>query len=265
VPINCIKEYDGKILVTGDDDGFVRGWDPRAGMKRTFSLEEHGDFVSDICCVEAQKTVLVTSGDGTLTTYDVRKGKALLMSDTLDDDLLSVVSIKDNTRVVCGSASGALEIFEWGMFGRPEERYLGHPESVDTICAVDEATICTGSSDGLIRIVSIQPNHLAGALGEHDGAIECVRVSAHTDRVYSCGHDNLIRTWSLGDDEDDEDEKEKNGGRKRGAENEEDDDDDDDSDDSDEPPKKRQKKKKKKGKQSHSGKLSKKEVFFDGL
>jgi hypothetical protein len=31
------------------------------------------------------------------------------------------------------------------------DRILGHPNSIDTIVALNENTICTGSSDGLIR------------------------------------------------------------------------------------------------------------------
>lgn len=34
---------------------------------------------------------------------------------------------------------------------------------------LDEDTIVTGSSDGMLRVVSLQPNKLVGVLGEHAG------------------------------------------------------------------------------------------------
>lgn len=37
---------------------------------------------------------------------------------------------------------------------------------------LDEDTIVTGSSDGMLRVVSIQPNKLVGVLGEHAGGWE---------------------------------------------------------------------------------------------
>lgn len=40
--------FIGKVLITGDDDGFVNAWDARSGMKKIWALEEHGDFVSEI-------------------------------------------------------------------------------------------------------------------------------------------------------------------------------------------------------------------------
>ena len=33
---------------------------------------------------------------------------------------------------------------------------------------VDESTVLTGSSDGLIRAISLQPNKMIGILGDHD-------------------------------------------------------------------------------------------------
>lgn len=46
----------------------------------------------------------------------------------------------------------------------------GHPECVTAVLAYDADSVLTGSSDGLIRILSIQPNRMLGVLGEHSGA-----------------------------------------------------------------------------------------------
>jgi len=272
--VNSMALYDGKMLITGDDEGFVSVWDARSGMKKIWSLEEHGDFVSEICCVENKKTVLVTSGDGTLSTYDVRKGKVEAMSDPLDDELLCVLPVKNDTRVVCGASSGALEIFEWGWFGLPCDRFLDHSESVDTLCVLDTSTICTGSSDGQVRIVSLYPNSLEGTVGEHDGPVECVRVSPHSGHIISCGHDNFVRVWIKNQDQEGEEEKsqetlepstssgvepqEAGDKRRRGTTEADNSSDDEDSDDS--PKVKKKKRRKKKGTGS-----KKKTIFFDGL
>jgi hypothetical protein len=49
----------------------------------------------------------------------------------------------------------------------------GHPESVTALLRYDEDSILTGSSDGLIRVLSIQPNKMLGVLGEHSGGLGC--------------------------------------------------------------------------------------------
>ena len=47
-------------------------------------------------------------------------------------------------------------------------RFPGHPETVDCMLKIDESMLLTGSSDGLIRVVSIQPNKILGVVGDHD-------------------------------------------------------------------------------------------------
>ena len=51
----------------------------------------------------------------------------------------------------------------------PAATPAGHPESVTALLRYDEDSILTGSSDGLIRVLSIQPNKMLGVLGEHAG------------------------------------------------------------------------------------------------
>lgn len=43
------------------------------------------------------------------------------------------------------------------------ERFPGHPESVDALVAVTDDMAVSGSSDGLVRVLSICPNKLLGA------------------------------------------------------------------------------------------------------
>lgn len=64
--------------------------------------------------------------------------------------------------------------------------------------AVDEDTIVTGSSDGLLRLISIQPNRLLGVIGEHaDFPVEALRLSHDRKFVASASHDNKIKLWNI--------------------------------------------------------------------
>ena len=38
------------------------------------------------------------------------------------------------------------------------DRFPGHPETIDCLLPLDQDSILTGSSDGLIRVLSIHPN-----------------------------------------------------------------------------------------------------------
>jgi len=63
---------------------------------------------------------------------------------------------------------------------------------------VDEDTICTGSSDGIIRIVSIAPNNMLGVIGEHgEMPIECLRQSYDRHYMATTSHDSTVKFWNV--------------------------------------------------------------------
>ena len=90
-------------------------------------------------------------------------------------------------------------MWTWGEWQDSSDRILGHPSSIDTICKLDEDTVCTGSSDGIIRVVSILPNKFEGVIGAHgeDFPIERIRLSYDNTWLASCAHDNSVRFWDI--------------------------------------------------------------------
>ena len=88
-------------------------------------------------------------------------------------------------------------MFKWGEFGDTSDVFDGHPNSVDTLLKIDENTLITGSSDGLIRVINITPHRLVGILGEHDEDMPIERMSLSYDNnwIASCSHDETVRFW----------------------------------------------------------------------
>lgn len=169
------------------------------------------DFISDFATNPAQDHLLATSGDGRLSVYDLRKNVLAGKSDELDDELLSVSVIKNGKKVVCGSQDGVLVIFSWGTWGDMSDRFPGHPDSVESVLKVDEDTVLTGSSDGIIRVVQVHPNKLLGLIGDHeDFPVEVLKFSHDKKLVGSVSHTNKVHFWDVGylfdEDDDDDDE-----------------------------------------------------------
>jgi WD repeat-containing protein 55 len=232
-PIHVLHELPNRgLLATGDDAGYVRVWDPRlldnsssgssiSGGKShknsrpvgcVASWNQHDDYVSALQHTDTDDAVLLaTSADGTLTVYDLRMAATAAQqprasqtvpgvvrrSDFQDDELLSLCILKNGRKVVCGTAEGVLAVFSFASWGDVSDRFPGHPASIDAILKVDEDTILTGSSDGLIRVVSIHPDKLIGLLGDnHEGfPIERLQFSCDRRHVGSVTHDNYIRLW----------------------------------------------------------------------
>ena len=197
------------------------------------SWKESKDYISALDHSEDGHTLLASSADGSLTVFDIRhastsnilqnvknskrKDSIVKQSDLQDDELLSMVTVKHGRKVVCGTQDGVLALWSWGTWGDISDRYprATSGSSIDALLKLDESTLLTGSSDGLLRVVSLHPNKVIGALGQHDGfPIEGMEFSATRQFVGSISHDNYIRLWGMdvlnedqddGDDEEEED------------------------------------------------------------
>ena len=268
---SCMLALDERnIFAVGYDDGLIRLYDTRClnggrgsssgGPVAEFST--HTDFVSDMDLADSGNQFVTASGDGTLALFDVRRSKKIARSeDDADDEMLSLKIVKGGKKVVCGHQSGVLGIYSWGYWNDCSDRFPGHPGSVDTFVKVDDDTLLTGSSDGLIRIVGILPNKALGIVGEHLADYPVEKLCLEQETLLSISHNNVVKFWSVAElfESDDEDE--------GGASDDEGDDSDDDnnSDDSDGPSRKKQKKGKSKEKKKQvfqSSKQAERSAFF---
>eukprot|EP00887_Chlorella_sp_A99_P003259 scaffold9.g3259.t1 len=208
--INRLAAVSEAVVASGDDEGVVRLWDRRAA-EAAASLEAHDDYVADLCLHAPEDALLSVSGDGTLAVLDLRKRKIRARSEgDADDELLSVAPLKGGRKIVC-----VLNIWSWGYWNDCSDRFPGHPDSVAALVAYDSDTVLTGSGDGMIRVLSVQPNKLLGVLGEHaDYPVERMAMAADWHLLASASHDNSVKIWDLsvldddGEEEEEEEEKE---------------------------------------------------------
>jgi WD40 repeat protein len=104
--------------------------------------------------------------------------------------------MKGGRKVICGTQNGVLNVWSWGTWGDISDRFPGHPQSIDALLKIDEDTLLTGSSDGVVRIVQIHPDRMLGVLGDNDGfPVEKLKFSSGRKLVGSVSHDTLIRLW----------------------------------------------------------------------
>ncbi|CAM9783246.1 unnamed protein product [Ectocarpus sp. 12 AP-2014] len=216
-PVNALHNVSEGILASGDDQGVIKLWDTRA-KNEVAKFDVNEDFISAFATNEESDKLLATSGDATLAVFDLRQKRLEGRVTNQEDELLSIQIVKNGSRVVCGTQNGVLVSWPWGTWGDRSSRFRGHPHSVDTLLTLDEDTVLTGSSDGIIRVVSIQPDKFLGLLGDHeDFPVESIQFSRDKMWIGSVSHDNNIRFWHAGylfeeDDDDEEEEAEQSAG-----------------------------------------------------
>ncbi|KAL5197443.1 hypothetical protein ABZP36_000955 [Zizania latifolia] len=221
--INRLVSLTETTVASGDDEGCIKVWDTRE-RSCCNSFHCHEDYISDMTYVSDSNQILATSGDGTLSVNNLRRNKVKSQSEFSEDELLSVVVMKNGKKVVCGTPSGALLLYSWGFFKDCSDRFLGHAQSVDTMLKLDEETLISGASDGVIRLVGILPNRIIQPLAEHsEYPIEALgmfwpfsalsrfknrmfslvmylcNAAFSNDRKYlgSISHDKMLKLWDL--------------------------------------------------------------------
>jgi WD40 repeat protein len=194
--INCVGCAD-QFVFTGDDDGVVKVWDMRK-KGPVFEWKENTEYISGFAHNHTKRILLAPSGDGTLAVFSYRKGKLEALSDNMEDELLNTVIVKNGKKAITGGQTGCLWIWSWGDWGDVTDRFTGHPDSIDKIIKYDEDTILTGSSDGLIRVVTIHPNKLLGVVGQHED-YPADKLAMSRDRKYlaSCPSESTLKFWGI--------------------------------------------------------------------
>lgn len=216
-------------------------WDPRKKGDAVRSYTQHWDYISDFLYFDDKRQLLSTSGDGHLSVIDVRSNKTepLAMSADQEDELLSIVSIKGGSKCVIGTGLGVLSIWDRKKgWGDSIDRFLGHPASVDALCALGEDVVATGSEDGLVRVINIAPNKFLGAIATHEEyPIERLALDHAGKWLGSVSHDLCIKLTDVeglleddGDDEDAEEGEDEGEGMDTDAPEQEDEDEDDEGD-----------------------------------
>uniref|UniRef100_F7D0F8 WD repeat domain 55 n=1 Tax=Equus caballus TaxID=9796 RepID=F7D0F8_HORSE len=180
-PINSLLLVDENVLATGDDTGGIRLWDQRKEGP-LMDMRQHEEYIADMALDPAKKLLLTASGDGCLGVFNIRRRRFELLSEPQSGDLTSVTIMKCGKKVVCGSSEGTIYLFNWNGFGATSDRFALRAESIDCMVPVTENLLCTGSTDGVIRL----PVKRMGSLLNHSTCLSPSRPQEASPRLTQC-------------------------------------------------------------------------------
>jgi hypothetical protein len=192
--------------------------------------------------------VLCTSGDCSLSIFDLRKKEALVTSEDQEDELLCSSFADDSRRICIGTQSGFITLWKIGEWMdhvdriAPAERLRKGDEapSIDCMTQMDDGVI-VGLSDGVIRRVGFRPNGYGEEIGRCEDGVECLAAIPDHDGWLVSASGSQVRFWNTNEDKGEQE---------------------DDGDSSDEKKPKKRKKVKSKSKSKSGGAVS---AFFADL
>lgn len=188
-------------IVSADENGVIKMWDLRDKLAVCVFPHPHQDFVSDLCESDDGHELITCGGDGQVKLFDLRKTNVKLSASSveMECELLCLLTLRNQKRICVGTQEGSVIEFT-PKLDYPVNSNPGHPSSIDCMLKVNEETILTGSSDGMIRIVEVYPKYrLLGVIGFHDDfPVERMSYCLEDKSLLAtCSHDNLVRFWDL--------------------------------------------------------------------
>lgn len=91
-------------------------------------------------------------------------------------------------------------MFNSREFGNIVERIdTKHKDTVDCICRISANLIATGSQDGTIRAIHLEPNRSLGEIGDHQDGVQQILLSHDEQFLISCAMDGEVKFWPIDD------------------------------------------------------------------
>ncbi|RZC40826.1 WD40 domain containing protein [Asbolus verrucosus] len=116
VPIYCLLVIDENLFATGDDEGCVKLWDLRQNVPNPiYKTKKNEDYISDLITHDSKNYLLCSSGDGSLTTIDLRNRTVHMQSEEYEEELTCLGLFRSESKLVAEPHIYSL-IDIWGLW-----------------------------------------------------------------------------------------------------------------------------------------------------
>ncbi|RZB79178.1 hypothetical protein D0Y65_029504 [Glycine soja] len=176
----------GRALLTGSSDCSILATDVETGSTIARVDNAHESAVNRLINL-TESTVVSGDNDGCI--------KAQARSEFSEDELLSVVLMKNGRKVVCGSQTGIILLYSWGCFKDCSDQFTDlSSNSIDAMLKLNEDRIITGSENRIINLVGILPNRVIQPIAEHsEYPVEGLAFSHDRKFLGSIAYDQMLK------------------------------------------------------------------------
>ena len=188
---------DGKNILTGSSDGFIRIWDAK-----------NGESIKVICCHNAPitsvayapngKHIVSASLDGSVEIWDGTAENGNEWVESLEDEdyfIFDAVFAPDGKHVLTASGDSTARIWEVESASLLKS-LVGHQHVLRSVTYSPDGTlILTGSEDGTAKIWDTQTTELIRTLEGHNGGVHSATFSPDGKYILTGSVDRTARIW----------------------------------------------------------------------
>ena len=188
---------DGRLIVTGHDDGTFKQWNAESGEPVRVGVKAHNDSVTCLAISNDGSTIVTGSKDKTLRLWSVKNGTPKGMPMNHEDAVTCVAICEGGSMIVSGSKDNTVcrwDIETTAMIGKPMH---GHKNWVRCVSVdKDGKMIVSGSRDKtLFRWDAETGKQIGEPMCGHSQAVLCVAISSCGKMIVSGSWDHTLQTW----------------------------------------------------------------------
>ena len=195
--INCVRYGpDCACLVSASYDKTVRCWDMRSKNAAPIQiLAGAADSVSAVAVSDHE--IIAGSIDGTVVTFDLRKGEA--RRDSLGPPVGHVALSGDQNCVLCATLDSRLCLLDKAS-GAALCEYRGHSNGTYKLqCAFssDDARVLCGSEDGRLHVWDLVEGRMLLRHAAHAQPLVSLACNPkRANELLTASHDGTVKLWS---------------------------------------------------------------------
>jgi WD40 repeat protein len=197
---------DGKLVVSGGEDGAARLWETATGVEASFSpfVYDRGDAVLAVALSADNKAIVTGTRNGVVCRWDVDTGRRWAARSRHDGKVLAVSFSLDGTIIATGSSDQTARLWS-AATGEPVGPTLEHGSAVTAIALSPEGNaILTGCEDGSGRLWDVATRKIVVDLPKAAGRIVAVGFQVQINAIATLAADRVVRLLprcsAIGDD-----------------------------------------------------------------
>jgi WD40 repeat protein len=185
---------DGKMALTGNDDGTARIWNAQNGQEiRT--LSGHNGSVWAVAWSNDGKMVLTGSDDNTAKLWDAGSGQELHTFSGHTGSVNVVAWSPDGKKILTVSSDGTAKV--WDASNRQELRtFSDHGNAILAVAwSPDGKMLLTGQDDNVAKIWDVASGQEITTLTGHTGYVSTVAWSPDGKLLLTASTEDHVRVW----------------------------------------------------------------------